>query len=200
MELKDFINNGMLELYLMGLLSPEEVSLVERMRSQYPEINSELAKIEDFIEKDAIRNAESLPEQIDKKMELIFEGLEAEKNMQLSLLPLISAFSNSDYWLKLVSPLLPKIHSGERFEKLLRHGNGVMQVLVRSSSDIEEEIHDHLDESFLILEGTCICTIGNSSFNMGPGDFMQIPLYQPHTVSITSASVTAILQHVECAG
>ena len=66
MELKDFINNGMLELYLMGLLSPEEVSLVERMRSQYPEINSELAKIEDFIEKDAVRNAVSPLDQIYK--------------------------------------------------------------------------------------------------------------------------------------
>lgn len=199
MELNEFINSGMMELYLIGALNTEEISLIERMRGLHPEINTELAKIENYIERGAIYNAVCPLERTDKKMALIFASLEAEQNMQLSQTPLISAFSNSDDWLKLVSPLLPKNHSGERLEKLLRHGNGVMQVLVISSSDIEEEIHDHLDESFLILEGTCVCTIGTSSFNMGPGDFMQIPLYLPHMVSITSTSVTAILQHIECA-
>jgi mannose-6-phosphate isomerase-like protein (cupin superfamily) len=196
MELNEFLNSGMLELYLINTLHPEEVSLVESMRKLYPEVHAELAKLESFLEEDAIRNAVSPHTRMDEKMALMFNNLEAEQNMQLSATPLISALSNADAWLELVTPLLPENYSGERFEKLLRHENGVMQVLVISATDVEEEVHESLDESFLILKGTCICHIGEHFINMGPGDFMQIPLNLPHTVTITSESITAILQHI----
>lgn len=197
MELNEFLNSGMLELYLINALSPGEVSLVENMRTLYPEVDTELVLLESFIEENAIRNAVSPPVRMDKKMELMFENLEAEQHMQLSATPLISSLSSADAWLELVTPLLPNNYSGERFEKLLRREGGIMQLLVISSTDVEEEIHDRLDESFLILKGTCICNIGEHSINMGPGDFMQIPLDLPHTVKITSESITAILQHIK---
>ena len=197
MELKEFIDSGMLELYLIGALSAEEVSFVESMQKLHPSISSELAKIESFLEEYAMRNAVELGSEMNSKMELIFTDLQAEEKLKSGEIPLISSFSNAKNWLEFVTPLLPEQPGEKIFQKLLRKENGIMQVLIVSTIDIEEEIHECLNESFLILEGTCICTIGDKSIQMGPGDFMQIPLFSPHRVAITSKSVTAILQHVE---
>ncbi|WP_354356868.1 cupin domain-containing protein [Pedobacter sp. UYP30] len=199
MDLKEFLDSGLLELNVIGALAQDEAQLVHKMLVSHPEIKKEIAALEVFFEQHAIKNAVSPHLRMGKKMERLFSNLAAEQNMQLSQTPLISGFSDSNAWLELISPLLPKDNSCERFKKLLRYENGVMQLLIVSSTDIDEEVHEDLDESFLILKGTCVCTIGNTSINMGAGDFMQIPLDLPHTVTITSNSVTAILQRVDCA-
>ncbi len=198
LNLQEFLNSGLLELYLIGSLMPEEIALVELMRISHPEVLQEMKDLELFHEQDAMRHAVKPNPRIDQKMELIFTSLLAEQKMQLSETPLITSFSSSNDWLELISPLLPTDHAPERFEKLLRNNNGIMQVLVVSHTHIEEEIHEDVMESFLILKGSCVCTIGDQNTIMGPGDFMEIPLHLPHDVRITSKSVTAILQHVDC--
>ncbi|RZK77090.1 MAG: cupin domain-containing protein [Pedobacter sp.] len=199
MKLEEFINSGMLELYLIGALSAEEVSFVESMQKLHPSVNLELAKIESFFEEYAFRNAVYPNLKTDRKMELIFAGIKAEEKLQSGKLPLITAFSNAGAWLEFVTPLLPEKATEKIFQELLQMENGVTQVLIVSTVDIEQEVHESLNESFLILKGTCVCTIGNKSVHMAAGDFMQIPLFEPHNVVITSESVTAILQHVELA-
>jgi len=198
MDLAEFFKSGILELYLLGSLNLEEAALMEQMRSKHPvEISAEIKALEYFFEQDALQNAIKPSFALDKKMEVVFANLELEHQMSIDRLPLINPFSNPNAWLELISSYLPKEHKlTERFGKILRNTDGVMQMLVVSETDIDEEVHEDLEESFLILKGTCTCTIGETSFNMGPGDFMQIPLHEPHTVTLTSPSVTAILQHV----
>lgn len=198
MDLKEFLDSGLSELYLLGVLTHEEAALVQKMQVLHSEVKREIEALELFYEQDAIQNAVKLHPRVDKQMNVMLSALQTEKQMQLSETPLISIFSDADAWLELVTPLLPNDNFGDGFTSVLRNNNGVMQMLAISSIDIEEEVHEDVDESFLILKGTCICTIGNESINMGPGDFMQIPLYKPHSVSITSTSLIAILQHVEC--
>lgn len=199
MDLTAFLNSGLLELYLIGTLDQEEALLVNQMRAAHPKVAAELAMLEAFFEKEAMQRVVKPDPKFDEKMESLFLNLEIEQVMQLSAPPLITSFSDANAWLKMISPLLPKGNSGDRFEKLLRNDDKVMQALVITSEGVEEEVHENMQESFLILKGTCICTIGNETITMGPGDFMQIPLHQPHTISVVSKSVIAILQHVECA-
>ena len=49
-------------------------------------------------------------------------------------------------------------------------------MLVVSSTNFEDEVHDDEYESFLILKGSCKCTIGNSVQFMDESDYMAIPL------------------------
>lgn len=46
MNIKEYISSGILELYVLGLLSPEENQEVNRMIEQYPELQSEVLAIE----------------------------------------------------------------------------------------------------------------------------------------------------------
>lgn len=198
MDLIVFLESGLLELFVIGALSQDEVLLVRKMQELHPEVREEIDSLEKFYEQNAVQNELKPQSRTDKKMNFLLDNLELEQRMQLSEIPLISGFSDSEAWMKMVTPLFPTEIVGERFERLLRNENGIMQMLVISKTDIDEEIHDDLEESFLILEGTCICTVGDISREMGRGEFMQIPLFESHTVNVTSKTVTAILQRVDC--
>ncbi len=56
-NLKAYIESGVLELYVLGDLSPEETLRVEEIASQYPEIRDEIAAIEQALEQYAMQNA-----------------------------------------------------------------------------------------------------------------------------------------------
>ncbi|QHS61814.1 hypothetical protein [Chitinophaga agri] len=51
MDLHDYIESGVIESYLLGLASTEEVQLLDRMRSLYPELNTEIAATEYKLQK-----------------------------------------------------------------------------------------------------------------------------------------------------
>jgi mannose-6-phosphate isomerase-like protein (cupin superfamily) len=196
MELRQFMESGLLELYLIDALGEDDRRLVEQMKRSHPEVSREIFELEQFIEQDAFRNSVDPSMMLSEKMNSIFAELEKEAEMKAGNLPLISAMSSASDWLTVINPLIPLEFEDEKFVHVLKDQAGVFQALVVSRTDIEEEVHDALEESFLILEGTCTCSIEDQFFDMGPGDFMQIPLHKPHKVTITSKSVTAILQHV----
>jgi anti-sigma-K factor RskA len=56
-NLKAYIESGVLELYVLGDLSPEEALQVEEMASQHPEVRAEIAAIEQAMEQYAMQNA-----------------------------------------------------------------------------------------------------------------------------------------------
>jgi hypothetical protein len=56
-DIKAYIESGILELYVLGDLSPEEKIQVEGMASKYPEIKAEMAEIEGSLEAYALENA-----------------------------------------------------------------------------------------------------------------------------------------------
>ncbi len=62
MELSSYINSGVLELYVLDRLSPDERREVERYAEQYPQVRQELTEIEVALEKYAVlRGAETAP-------------------------------------------------------------------------------------------------------------------------------------------
>lgn len=71
-NLKAYIESGVLELYVIGDLSPEETLQVEEMAARYPEVKAEIAAIEEAMEQYAIQNAIEPSIEIEKR---IFEKL-----------------------------------------------------------------------------------------------------------------------------
>jgi anti-sigma-K factor RskA len=67
-NLKAYIESGVLELYVLGDLSPEEALLVEEMASQHAEVRDEIAAIEATMEEYAIQNAISPSEDVETRL------------------------------------------------------------------------------------------------------------------------------------
>ncbi|WP_020530375.1 anti-sigma factor [Flexithrix dorotheae] len=67
MKKEEYISSGVLELYVMGSLSPREEVEVEEMAAKYPEIKEELSKIEASMEQYAFAHARKVPEGMKEK-------------------------------------------------------------------------------------------------------------------------------------
>ena len=195
--MQPYIANGILELYVLDLLSPNEKLGVERMLKVYPELKQEILAIENALEQYANANAIQPSKKLENEILEIVENLTIEQDISFTQLPFINQYSNYLNWMPLVEQVKPVQLIDGIFNKVLQHNNQITQVLVVSEIDIPEEIHEDEHESFLILDGNCECIVNGKSRLMGPGDFMAIPLYEPHDVILKSKQVTAILQRVK---
>lgn len=197
MNLQDYIESGILELYVLDQLDAAERAEVERMISVFSEIKAEFDQIEKAMEKYAAAHAIQPHVRVKEKLHKTISNLEKEKEMNLSDLPLITNFSDHTKWLELVKEMLPQtLPKDGIFTHIIRQSDKVVQILIVASTDIPDEVHEESHESFLILKGKCKCTVGTDVRFMEQGDFMAIPLYEHHDVEILSENVVAILQHV----
>jgi mannose-6-phosphate isomerase-like protein (cupin superfamily) len=198
MDIKAYIESGILELYALDQLAVQKKLELERLLIIYPELNEELTQIHDALEHLAMVTAVAPTLYLKDRIVEQIENQDKELRMDLNNLPLINKFSNVEAWRTLLSnfdDLEP--NDGQKVVKVLRNNHDVIQLLIASKSDIEEEVHAGELESFLILEGTCICTVSGIQRSMGSGDYMEIPLYESHDVRLTSNKVVAILQHLK---
>lgn len=196
MDIQAYKESGVLELYALGLLKGVEEAEVENIIASYPELREEINNIQLALEKYAASTAILPSLHIKKEIRKTISNLDKEQKMQLNDLPLINRFSDHNNWLRLVTDYIPEQLEGGRFIKDLSNTATLMQMLLVSSTDFEDEIHTDLHESFLILEGTCKCIVGGQVSYMEAGDYMDIPLHQTHSVEIVSPKVVAILQRI----
>lgn len=87
-NLKAYIESGVLELYVLGDLSPEETLQVEEMASQNPEVRDEIAAIEQAMEQYAMQNAVEPSADVETRL---FEKLglsEIEENVNVQPEPI----------------------------------------------------------------------------------------------------------------
>ncbi len=196
MNIQDYLASGILELYCLGNLSPAEEEEVRFIMSRNPEIKKEIERVQFALEGFAQKHAIAPPPHLESAISALIDNLEKEKRMDAEDLPLINKFSNHEVWKNLIPKSLPKTIRDERYCEVLTRTAKVVQMLVISPTDFEDEVHDNLHESFLILEGRCECTVGNETLQMKAGDYMEIPLYAHHDVKIQSPYVVAILQRL----
>lgn len=197
MNIQAYIDSGILEMYALDLLDPVEREEAELMISFFPEIRKELESIQNALEMYAgSRAIQPRPHLKDKIRESI-SNLKREQELDPLNLPLINHLSDHNQWLKLVKDFIPsKLPSDAPFIKVLQQSDNVLQMLIATSVDTQDEVHENEYESFLILEGRCKCTVGKDVVFMEAGDFMSIPLHEHHTVEVITDKVVAILQKI----
>ena len=106
--------------------------------------------------------------------------------------------------LNVLADLVRNLQPAEEFDNLF--GINLFQdaekevTLLWSKEGVPEEVHEDVDERFLLLEGTANCHVGKEIFSMEAGDFMKIPLHTNHWVVITSEQpAKAIVTRVKVA-
>ena len=180
----------------MNSLSENERIKVEQVCAQYPEVRDELQQMQQVLEKFAQSVGKKPASEVQQTIWGTLENINKEKAGDLNDLPLINKYSDHNNWKRIVKSLIPAQVPDERLMLPLRNLNGLLQVLVISKTDVDDEVHEHERESFLVLEGECECHVGNDTFRLGPGGFLEIPLYKSHNVKVLSPYVVAVLQHV----
>jgi len=195
MNIQEYIESGVLEEYCLGLLDAGEQAVVLQLCALFPEVKNELRAIERAIEHLAVSTAVDPNPDLKQKILNSLGFPEPAISLDLDNLPETNAWSNHRSWLNTLKHLIPAVPDEDFVCHVLRQDNRFAQMLVITKKDVPKETHANMRESFFILKGECRCSIENNFFVLGPGDFLEIPLYKEHDIKITTPYVVAILQH-----
>jgi mannose-6-phosphate isomerase-like protein (cupin superfamily) len=199
MNTKDYIESGIIQDYCLGVLSDEEKKDVEQQARLYHEIRQEIDLCQDALEKDSLVFSKPVAPGLKSKILAVLDNLVTEEKAEQDNLPLLNRFSNYKNWLHMVRPMLPGELTKGIFSKVLREDDAVFQALLWVKDYYPDEVHDDLNESFMILEGECECHIENEIIKLGTGDFFDVPLHKHHDVKVTRGPVLAIVQRLKVA-
>lgn len=199
-NLETFIESGILEMYVLGMCSDEEVKEVEAMAASHNEISKEIEAISETMKIYAESNALA-PNSDVKAMTLA--AIDYEERIKAGELPSSppilndkSTIDNYSEWLNRKDMKLPDNFNGI-YVKLIGYTPAAISGIVWIESETPYEVHTNEYEKFLIVEGTCDIIIDGNTNSLAPGNYLSIPLHAGHIVKVTSkVPCKVILQRV----
>lgn len=196
MNIKEYIESGILEIYVLGLATKEEAEEVEKMSMSHSEIKQEIAEISVALEKYAQQN-NVVPHPAIKP--LLMATIDYTERLQAGEPQSFPAILNEhskieDYreWLDRKDMVAPSEFE-EIFVKIIGYTPVATSAIVWIKNMAPEEVHTDEYEKFLIIEGTCDITIGEKVHQLVPGDYLAIPLHVDHQVKVTSKTPCKVL-------
>ncbi|MBC7915533.1 MAG: cupin domain-containing protein [Pyrinomonadaceae bacterium] len=200
MNIRDHIESGILELYVLGQTTPDETILIQKLAASDESIRNEILEIELSLEKYAQAHAVE-PDAIIKPFLLaMLDYMDRMQNGEkASTPPLLHAGSNiNDYleWLNRADMVIADDFN-DVYAKIINYTPEIVTAIVWIKEMAPQEVHEDQFERFLIIEGTCDIVIDDEVHQLVPGDFLTIPLHKAHHVKVTSTiPCKAILQRV----
>ena len=190
MNVSEYIQSGILEMYVLGIATPEEIKEVDEMAAKHPEIRNEIETISKDIELYAEMHAVKPSPTIKPFLLASIDYSERIKNGETTSFPpeLNKDSKISDYaeWLNRKDIVLPSDFK-DFHAKIIGYTPKAITAVIWIGKMTPPEKHDHEFEKFLILEGTCNITVGDKVHSFVPGDYFAIPLHEMHVVRVTSA-------------
>jgi mannose-6-phosphate isomerase-like protein (cupin superfamily) len=200
-NVKDYIESGILELYVMGSVSLEETAEVERMAKLYPQVQTEIDIIIETFQTSTILNTKKPIPNVKALVMATIDYTERIKNGETpSNPPILTALSTKeDYaeWLNR-SDLQLVSESEDMYGKIIGFTEKATTLITWLKTGAPFEVHENQLERFLILEGTCQIEYANGEIHhLKAGNFIEIPLFMGHTLTVTSSiPCKVILQRV----
>lgn len=194
MKAKEYIESGVLNDYCLGLLNAEQEQEVKAACDLYPELKKELDIIQASLNQYAASMSEMPPNTLAERIWSQLENLSREEGMTIDKLGILNKYSDKDQWLRVIKPILPDRLEEEMFVKTIRNDEEATQIVIWTRVDYPDEVHDDLQECFMILEGECECYVGDDIIRLGPGGYFDVPLHEHHDVKILSEHVLAVVQ------
>lgn len=187
--IEEFINSGILGMYVMGAASAEEIAEVERMASRYPEVRSELEVISNALNMYATAHAVEPDITVKPFLMAIIDYTERLKNGEAPTTPPVMneniRIEDFNPWLTRKDMVVTK-NFDSIYLKLIGYTPQVTTAIVWISEMAPQEVHHDEHERFLIVEGTCDITVEEEVIQLKPGDYFSIPLHKKHHVKVTS--------------
>lgn len=194
MSAHDLIGSGTLEMYALGILSPEECRAIEAEATRSPELRAEIDALQDALGQVAMAHAVAPPAAIKDSVLHALEAFQQQRIRDKHPPVLHPASRVSDYAAWLSDPALVRPEDpGPMHIIPLDQRDGEGTAVLWLTRGAPEETHTDEIEKFLILEGTCDVIFGGVVHQLVPGSYLSVPLHVPHTIRITSEVPCKIL-------
>ena len=200
MNINEYILSGVLEQYVLGTISEEELLVVEQMAAKHPEIKEEILSISYALEQYAIENAVIPCRTIKPFIMATIDFMERMEGGEQPSFPSVlngtSQLIDFASWLHRDDMVLP-VDAGDLYAKIIGYTPEVTTAIVWIKGEAPIETHDKEYEKFLIVEGTCNIVVEDNVYQLVPGDYFAIPLHKSHQVIVTSSiACKVILQRI----
>ncbi|WP_139237253.1 cupin domain-containing protein [Pontibacter akesuensis] len=198
--LSEFLESGVLELYVMGATTPQQTQRVEEMAAAYPEIRQEIDAISQAMEAYALAHAVKPRNTVKPLLMATIDYMERMKQGELPATPPVVTENSrpEDFatWLNREDMMLPpdaeNIHA-----RIIGYTPAATTAIVWIKDRSDQEVHEDELERFLIVEGTCNIIAGEQTHSLQAGDYFAVPLHTPHMFIVTSDyPCKAILQRL----
>ena len=191
LNVQDYINSGILELYVLGIASSDEITEVNKMCALYPEVKQEIEDIILVLKTTELMSCDITPSVTLKPFLLsIIDYTERLKmGEEITFPPILNKNSKiSDYepWLKREDINLPEDFE-DFFSKIIGYNPQATTAIAWIKRGAPPEVHTSEHERFLVIEGECSIMIEESITHYKVGDLIEIPLYVSHQLFVTSA-------------
>ena len=187
-DIKNYISSGIIEMYVLGLASKEEIREIEELCVTYPEIQEEIDAVSNALISYNKTNTRVSPK-VKPLLMATIDYTERLKNGEVpATVPSLNVQSNiNDFaeWLNR-EDMVDDETAGDAYAKIIGYGPEAMTAIVWMRNEMPYEVHDKEYEKFLVIEGSCNIITRDRVISLVPGDFFEIPLHMGHVVKITS--------------
>lgn len=172
----------------------EDSSMSEDLR------NASESAIIRFSEAYAIDPPACLKQSILEKLKSLQFAESNQQPLDISHLPILDETSNWLDWQTCIQDISPPSEFENAFLHPLETSPERELFIAWLKGVVEDEVHHDVVESFMILEGSCECSIVKADghthvVRLTVGDYLKIPIDEPHNIIVTSLQpVKAILQ------
>lgn len=184
-----FIESGIIELYVFGTATPEQMAEVELMSREHYLVREEIDAISTVLEQFAFAHAIAPSPTIKP---FLMATLDFTHRMESGEEPGFppelnegSEIAHYAEWLNRADMVLPGEFK-DYHAKIIGYTPAAVSAIVWIDNMAPEETHHDEYEKFLIVEGTCDITIGTNVHHLVPGNYLAIPLHVHHNVLVTS--------------
>ena len=192
---KAYIDTGILELYVLGCISPDMIREVELMAAADPAVQQEITAIEKTMEAFALKHAIPPSPVIKPFLLATIDYTERLKKCEpVSYPPALhekSCIDDYAQWLNRDDMVYTS--EEENHAKIIGYTQEVISAIVWIRNQAPAEIHHDEYEKFLVVEGSCNISFENKVHELNPGDYFMIPLHKNHVVQVTSAKACKII-------
>ena len=196
-DVREFIESGILELYVLGDTDAEQTRDVERMAATHEEVRAELKEISEAVEAYATAHAlEPNPTLKPFLLGTIDYMTRMANGEQPTVPPLLTERSRvDDYaeWLNRDELQLREPLRDGALVRIIGHTPEATTAIVWLKEGAPPETHTAEHEKFLVVEGTCDITINEKVHSLSAGDVLIIPLHATHWVRVTSDTPCKII-------
>lgn len=190
MNIENYINSGIIEMYVMGALSEDENQEVLKLADTYPEISVEVERVTTALENYARANEKQPSPALKPLLMATLDYLDRiEKGEAPLVAPILSkstTINDFEKWLKRNDMQAPAEYDSS-FAKIISYTPSCTTAIVWLKDGAPKEMHDDQFESFFVLEGSCDIIVNDEIFQLYPGDQYTVPLHATHYVRVTSA-------------
>lgn len=196
MFIDQIISSGLLELYVIGDISPSEVELVEQAMEKDESVRQAVLEIENALEAYATEHAVPVSCTIKPMLLATANYMDRMQNGETpTSAPSLSENSKvSDFkqWLEREDMQEPNEYDSMH-GRIISSDEVKTTMIVWLKDGAPDETHTDEIEKFLIVEGSCDIQIGEKVHSLSKGDYLSIPLFINHNVKVTSTKPCKVI-------